>query len=105
MVLLLAISRVGWAAHPIVESDVEYAVTYEVNFFETETVRPVKLVDVVTLGSKQFLVVEVRGFNKTASAFIDLEHIRVILPLKLEGFSIERTRHPKDLPLVQPERR
>jgi hypothetical protein len=96
-------SQPAWAVHPITESSVEYAVTYEVSPSETQTVRPVKLVDVVTLGSQQFLVVEVRaGLSTSVSGFIDLDRRAghpARLPRRLHGGARAETgsTHPPSL--------
>ena len=63
--------------------DQYYAVIVETNAHESQTVKPVKLVKVIKLGERSFLVVEVAS-PQPVVGYIDLEHIRAILPT--QGF-------------------
>lgn len=88
----------AWAAIPTIgDPEAEYDVTYQVNFFETQTLNAVKLADVVTMGSKEFLVIRRLVLKQEVTGFVDLEKVVAIIP---QGIPLERTRHPATGPIL-----
>lgn len=68
-------------AETMVNPDVEYSVTYEASANEARTLEAVRVIKIVQLGSRSFLVLDLGG-SPTAKqyGYIDLDSVRSILP-------------------------
>ena len=76
---LVNLPRVAWAARPTAfDPDSTYTVTYEAGSTQSTTAEGVKILDVVTIGSKEFLVVEL-GLGTKKRGYINLEAVRTIV--------------------------
>ena len=80
---LLVVSGVVWAKEDSlrpgkVNPNSTYTVIYQVSANETSVLEPVTLLDVVQMGSRAFLLVEVKAFGEK-HAYLDLEAIRAII--------------------------
>ena len=76
--VLCALPMQGLAAVAGLDPDVEYAVVYEVGK-GAESIRPVKIVDLIEVGSRTFVVLALAGYK--SKAYVDLDSVRSILPI------------------------
>lgn len=72
----------------VINSEASYEVTYAVSQHEARTVKPVHIVGVETIGSREFLVIEPRTTPQTTRGYILLERISAILPVQLGGVPV-----------------
>ena len=77
----------AWAAHPLAEADADYDVVYQVNGV-TYTAKSVKVLDIVTVGSREFLVIERHALNQKVQGHIALNSVVSILP---QGMVVKQT--------------
>ncbi len=77
-------ASVAWSAVSDLFSEYTYEVEYAANESKTRVLRNVRIVEVTRLGRREFLVIEPRGSARsagsTARGYINLEHVRAILP-------------------------
>ena len=62
--LRFAVQRRRAAEQAAIDPDAYYAITYEVSAFEVQTIRPEKIIEVTTIGSVPFLIIDVGGPQK-----------------------------------------
>ena len=97
----LGVSPECWAESSAVDPEAYYTVTYEVNAFEVDTLKPAKVIGVTTIGSTAFLIVDVGGPQK-ALGYVELDRVRALLPA--QGlFSVERKHEPGHEPVILPD--
>ena len=65
------------ARPPVFDPDLSYSITYELHAGQATTVESAKIRDIVTIGSKEFLLVE-SGLADKKRAYINLDAVRVI---------------------------
>lgn len=79
VVLLAATARwVEAAGVPGVDPKELYTVVYQVNDTESRTLDDVEVLEVIKIGSRAFLLVELRGFGDK-KAYLDLDSVRSII--------------------------
>ena len=99
--VVLGISPHSWAESSAVDPEAYCTVTYEVNAFEVDTLKPTKVIGVTTIGSQAFLIVDVGGPQK-ALGYVELDRVRAILPTQ-GVFSVERKHEPGHEPVILPD--
>lgn len=57
-----------------------YEIVYTTSDTSTQTVANAKIVDVVRIGSVEFLVIEPGGVSGVSRGYLSLPHVRAILP-------------------------
>lgn len=87
------------AENPPIDPDAYYAVTYELTEAEVQTIKPAKVLGVVTIGVKAFLAIDVGGPQK-AIGYLELDRVRTILPVQ-GVFSLDHNRESKRLSPAQ----
>jgi hypothetical protein len=103
--LLLVIAAVSGAAQAeetslkeiALDSDALYEVTYQVTDTESRTIKPVRALEIIQLGSREFLMIEPTSTPQPTQGFVALDRISAILPVRLGGVAIippERPRMP-----------
>ena len=80
---LFVVSQLGWAAHKVIDPrafdpKITYSVTYQVSQTEAKTLDSVRVLDVIMLGSRPFLFVQIKGFGDK-NAYLDLGSVRAII--------------------------
>lgn len=102
---VVVLSGVGWAEEVALKEvaldpEALYEVTYQVTEYESRTVKPVRALEVVQLGGREFLVIEPTSTPQPTQGFVALDRISAILPVRLGGVSIIRPESP--VRLTQP---
>ncbi len=77
---LLAAARPALAAVPAVETGKYYDVEYENSNGQFRTIKRVKVVDLVTIGHSEFLVIESSSPTNPVRGFVRMELVKSILP-------------------------
>jgi hypothetical protein len=63
-----------------VDSEQFYQITFAASDTSTQTVANAKVVDVLRIGSVEFLVIEPGGVTGVSRGYLSLPHVRAILP-------------------------
>ena len=63
-----------------VNPETYYQIVYEVSEQEAKTISAARVAGVLKIGSREFLIIEPQGLPGIVSGYLDLEHVRSILP-------------------------
>ena len=77
---LVVCSRPTWADTGGLDTNMEYAVTYQVSYNQAKELTPVKIDDIVKINGRTFLVIYISGYS--SRAYIDFDSVRSLLPAK-----------------------
>ena len=99
--VLLMLSAQVMAASPVVgDEETVYDVTYRLNQFEAQTAKGVRIVDVTTIGSKEFLVLQHQAFAQKVHGYIELTSVLSILPSGVVVEPASSGRAASSLPVI-----
>ena len=75
----------AWADVPGIDPTTYYEVTYATGATQARTIKAAKIVDLKTIGSQEFLIIEPQGLPGAAQGYISLNALRSILPVGYFG--------------------
>ncbi len=68
------------------DPDGYYEVLYQLSDTEARSIRPVKVLELIKIGAREFVVVEPTNFPQKMKGYIAFERISAILPTQVTGF-------------------
>ena len=71
-----------WAGESGVDTTATYEIVYEASASQAKTIRSAVVIEVMKIGSREFLVIAPPSVTSTpVRGYIDLEHVRSLLPI------------------------
>lgn len=76
----------AWASSLGVETEGYYEVVYQLSDTEARSVKPVKALELVKIGGREFLLIEPTNFPQKVRGYIAFDRISAMLPTQVTGF-------------------
>ena len=76
----------AWASALGLDPDGYYEVIYQLSNTEARSIKPVKVLELIKVGNRDFLVIEPVNFPQRTKGYLAFERISAILPTQVTGF-------------------